>query len=96
MRRNNTEPLKHVLKRFVQAIGGEHKIKEIQLKRNWEELMGKNIAEQTEYMYIKRGVFYIKITSSVVKHELSMMKSQIVERINSDAGETLINEVVFH
>ncbi|MCD4792532.1 MAG: DUF721 domain-containing protein [Bacteroidales bacterium] len=96
MRRNNTEPLKHVLKRFVQAIGGEHKIKEIQLKRNWEELMGKNIAEQTEYMYIKRGVFYIKLRSSVVKHELSMMKSQIVERINSDAGETLINDVVFH
>ena len=95
MRRSNTEPLKDVLKRYVRAIGGEHKIKEIQLKRNWEELMGVNIAEQTEYIYIKKGVFHIKIRSSVVKHELLMMKTQIIERINSDAGETLINDVVF-
>ncbi len=95
MRRNNTEPLKDVLKRFVSAIGGEHKIKEIKLKQNWEELMGKNIAEQTEYIYIKKGVFHLKLRSSVVKHELSMMKTQIIERLNSDAGETLIDDVVF-
>ena len=95
MRRNSTEPLKQVIKRYLQAIGADNKIKEVQLKRNWEEIMGKNIAEQTEYIYIKKGVFHIKIRSSVVKHELLMMKSQIIERLNSDAGETLINDVVF-
>ncbi len=95
MRRNNTEPLKNVIRRYLQAIGADHKIKELQLKRNWEELMGVNIAEQTEYIYIKKGVFHIKLRSSVVKHELSMMKTEIIERLNSDAGETLINDVVF-
>lgn len=96
MRRNNTEPLKHVIKRYLQVIGADKKIKEIQLKRNWEELMGKNISEQTEYIYIKKGVFHIKLRSSVVKHELSMMKTEIIDRLNSDAGETLIDDVVFH
>ena len=95
MRRNSTEPLKQVIKRYLQAIGADNKIKEVQLKRNWEEIMGKNIAEQTEYIYIKKGVFHIKIRSSVVKHELLMMKSQIIERLNSDAGEILINDLVF-
>ena len=95
MRRNNTEPLKDVITRYLRAIGAEHKVKEIQLKKSWEELMGKNISEQTEYIYIKKGVFHLKLRSSVVKHELSMMKTHIIDRLNQEAGETLINDVVF-
>lgn len=95
MRRSNTEPLKDVLKRYVRAIGGERKLKEIQLKRSWENLMGKNIFEQTEYVFIKKGVFYVKLRSSVVKHELMMMRSDITQRLNEEAGETLISDVVF-
>ncbi len=95
MRRNNTEPLKAVIQRYLHAIGAKQKIKEIQLKNNWENLMGANIKEQTEYIFIKKGVFHVKITSSVVKHELSMMKSIIIQRMNNIAGETLINDIVF-
>ncbi len=95
MRRNNIEPLKAVIQRYLHAIGAKQKIKEIQLKNNWENLMGVNIKAQTEYIFIKKGVFYVKITSSVVKHELSMMKSIIIQRMNNIAGETLINDIVF-
>jgi hypothetical protein len=95
MRRSNTEPLKDVLKIYVRAIGGERKLKEIQLKRSWENLMGKNIFEQTEYVFIKKGVFYVKLRSSVIKHELMMMRSDITRRLNEEAGETLISDIVF-
>lgn len=95
MRRNNTEPLKAVIQRYLQAIGAKQKIKEIKLKNSWEELMGANIKAQTEYIFIKQGIFHVKITSSVVKHELSMMKTVIVERMNNIAGEKVISEIVF-
>jgi len=95
MRKYNTEQLKDVLKRYVRAIGGEQKIKELRLKKSWESVMGKNISEQTEYVFIKKGVFYVKLRSSVVKHELMMMRSEITERLNTEAGETLISDVVF-
>ncbi len=95
MRRNNTEPLKNVIQRYLHAIGAKQKIKEIQLRNSWDKLMGVNIAGQTEYIFIKKGVFHIKISSSVVKYELSMMKSVIIERLNTEAGETLISDIVF-
>lgn len=95
MRRNNTEPLKGVIQRYLHAIGAKQKIKEIQLKNSWDKIMGANIKAQTEYVYIKKGVFHIKLRSSVVKHELSMMKSVIIERLNGEAGETVISDIVF-
>lgn len=95
MRKNNTEPLKDVISRYLKAVGGDKKVKEIQLKQKWEELMGRNIAEQTEYININKGVFYIKLRSSVVKHELSLMKTVILDRLNSEAEEKLISEIVF-
>lgn len=95
MRRNNTEPLKNVIQRYLHAIGAKQKIKEIQLRNSWDKLMGVNIAGQTEFIFIKNGIFHIKISSSVVKYELSMMKTVIIERLNTEAGETLINDIVF-
>lgn len=95
MRRNNTEPLREVIQRYLHAIGAKQKIKEIQLKNSWEKLMGVNIAEQTEYIFIKKGVFHVKLNSPVIKHELLMMKSIIIHRLNTIAEETLINDIVF-
>ncbi len=95
MRRNNTEPLREVIQRYLHAIGAKQKIKEIQLKNSWDKLMGANISEQTEFIFIKKGVFHVKLSSPVVKHELLMMKSIIIQRLNNIAEETLINDIVF-
>ena len=95
MRRNNTEPLREVIQRYLHAIGAKQKIKEIQLKNSWDRLMGTNISEQTEYIFIKRGIFHVKLSSPIVKHELLMMKSVIIQRLNNIAKETIINDIVF-
>ena len=95
MRRSNTEPLKTVIQRYLHAVGAKQKIKEIQLKNSWDNLMGANISAQTEYIFIKRGIFHVKLSSPVVKHELLMMKSIIIQRLNNIAEETLINDIIF-
>ena len=95
MRRSNTEPLKDVLKQYLKAIGADKKLKEIRLKNNWEEIMGRSIALKTEKIYINKGIFYVKINSSVLKHELSMMKQAVLDKLNKEAGEKLIYDIKF-
>lgn len=95
MRRTNTEPLKDVIQRFLKIYGGDRKIKEIKLQNSWVKVVGNNVERQTEFIKISKSIFYVKINSSVIKHELLMMKSQIIQRLNEEAGETLINEIVF-
>ncbi len=95
MRRTNTEPLRDVIQRFLKIYGGDRKIKEIKLQNSWGKIVGLNVERQTEFIKISKSAFYVKLSSSVVKHELSMMKSQIIKRLNEEVGETLINEIVF-
>jgi hypothetical protein len=95
MRRSDSEPLKSVLERYIKAIGGEQKIKQIQLMRNWDQLMGKNIHKQTQSIYFKNNIIYLKIRSSVVKHELFMMKSEIIKHLMQNISQIKIDDIVF-
>jgi hypothetical protein len=95
MRRSESEPLKHILQRFIKAIGGEEKIKQIRLQQNWEILMGKNINEQTQKIYFKNNILFLKIRSSVVKHELYMMKTEIIKHLRQSNDQMIIEDIVF-
>ena len=95
MYRSDSESLKNVLDRYIKAIGGEQKIKQIQLVKNWENLMGKNIKEHTQSIYFKNNIIYLKIRSSVVKHELFMMKTEIIRHLVQNIDNIKIDDIVF-
>ena len=95
MYRSDSESLKNVLDRYIKAIGGEQKIKQIQLMKNWENLMGKNINELTQSIYFKNNIIYLKIRSSVVKHELFMMKTEIIKHLVQNIDKIKIDDIIF-
>ena len=93
MRRQNTEPLKEVLERWLKAVGADKKLKEIRLVNQWEEVIGRNIARSTKDIYIKNGILYLEIISPVVKHEILMLKQGIIKKMNEMAGEIIITDL---
>ena len=96
MRRRNTETLKEVIEQYLRAVGADKRLKEIRLSKQWEEIMGRSIAMRTEKIEIRNGIFHIKINSSVVKHELSMIKQELIKKLNDTAGEKLVNDIKFY
>jgi len=93
MKRKNTQPLKEVIDRYLKIIGADKRLKEIRLKEQWEEIIGKNIAAKTEKIVIKDGTVHLLVPSSVVKNELRMVKSEIIRRFNEAAGENIIRDL---
>jgi predicted nucleic acid-binding Zn ribbon protein len=93
MKRKNTQPLKEVIDRYLKIIGADKRLKEIRLKEEWEEIIGKNIAAKTEKIIIKDGIVYLLVPSSIVKNELRMVKSEIIKRFNEAAGENIIRDL---
>lgn len=94
MRKSNSEPLKDILKQYLRAIGAERKMKEIKIKRNWEDIVGRAFASYTEDIYFKNEIFYIRMSSATAKNELMMIRSELVDRLNKEAGEILIKDIV--
>jgi hypothetical protein len=57
--------------------------------------MGSPIAKYTKDVYIKNKRMYVKLTSSVIREELSMGKSKIVNMVNEEIGRVVILDIVF-
>ncbi|MCH7657511.1 MAG: DUF721 domain-containing protein [Bacteroidetes bacterium] len=94
MRKVNTQKIADVIRDYLKETQLEGKLKEVKVVNSWEELVGKAISRRTNRIYIKNGKLYLYMNSSIVKNELLMIREVIIERINSNAGEEIIKEIV--
>lgn len=95
MRKSNTQPLGDVLREYVSAMKFGRKLKEVDVVQSWEKLLGKTIAGYTRNIYLSKKILYVEISSSVVKNELVMMREEIRKRLNEQAGEEMVEKIVF-
>jgi hypothetical protein len=93
MRKSNTEPLKDALNRWLKAVGAEQKLKELNLLKHWEEVVGRTVGNATEKIFIEKSVLYLKFNSPIVKNEVMMTRSIIAKKMNDLSGEILIREI---
>ena len=94
-RSSNQQPLKEVIEDYLAAFKLDTKLTEVKLVSSWERIMGRTISKHTQEIYIKNKILYLKLSSSVLKNELSFGKQKIIELLNKEAGAMVINEVVF-
>jgi predicted nucleic acid-binding Zn ribbon protein len=95
MRKSNTQPLKSVIREYIEALGHKRKLKEVSIVSSWEKLMGKMISNHTKQIYIKNKVLYVHLDSSVLRNELMMQKEKVIDHINDYAGDKIVERVVF-
>lgn len=84
-----------VLSRTIEALPIRKLFREKQILWSWPEIMGKEIAEQSTAVSIEFGVLYLAIQNSVWCHHLSMMKREIMQKVNAFVGEPLVRDIKF-
>ncbi|SFF59941.1 DUF721 domain-containing protein [Sunxiuqinia elliptica] len=95
MRRSNTQKLSEVLRDYIEENKLQKKLTEVDLIASWEQVVGKTIARYTESLRISNGTLFVKTSSPALRSELVMMKEQLKARLNEQAGEQLIKEIIF-
>jgi len=94
MKDNHDHTLKDVFKELIKSYKWEDKLDEVKLINSWENIVGKMIADHTTRMTVKNRVLYINLDSSVIRNELMMARSKIVEAINKEMGAEVIKDLV--
>ena len=95
MKRTNTQTLSDVLKDFFSENPVvERKLAETRLINAWETVIGKTVSRYTENIYIKNRTLYVYLTSAVLKNELSLCRSDLIIKLNKEAGMQAINQIV--
>lgn len=95
MKRDNTELLGDVLRRFLRQEGLETPLNEYRLVDAWKDVVGPTITRYTMNLYIRNQVLYVHLSSSVVRQELLMARSMLVRNLNARVGSQVIVDIVF-
>ncbi len=90
----NTNDIGSLIEQLLRAYGYDAQLKRLKVKEYFKKLVGEQIAKRIENIYIKDKVMIVKISSAVMRNELQYVKSGLIEKINSFAGEEYIEEIV--
>jgi predicted nucleic acid-binding Zn ribbon protein len=95
MRKANDKSMKEAIDQMLQVYKIKQRFDETGIVAAWPNLVGKSVANRTKELFIHNKKLYLRIESSVIKNELMLMRSQIIEKINEGANWTLVDEIVF-
>jgi len=95
MRRSKTLSLGEALGEFISENNFGRKLKEVDIVQSWELLLGKTIAHYTRNIELRNRILFVEISSGVVKNELFMMREEICRKLNENAGENLVDKIIF-
>ncbi len=93
MFRRKVEPLSDILNKFLRDEGIETPLLQRRVINSWDEVVGKTVVRYTGEKYIKGQTLYVKIINPALRQDLTMMRSQIVKRLNKKVGSFVISDI---
>ena len=94
-RSDDTESLGDAISRLLKVYNLEDKLNERAILAEWEQFMGPVVTKYTEKIYFKKNKLTIKLKSSVLREELSLSKTKIIQQLNDKLEKKLIEDIEF-
>jgi predicted nucleic acid-binding Zn ribbon protein len=93
-RTSNNDSIEKLFETILKQNGIWQKFQEQKIINNWKTIVGLKIAKSTTKIEFGGRKLYLYVDSSVLRNELLMLKSNIVDIVNTKAGENIIDDVV--
>ena len=92
---DDAQKIKSILKESISKNALSDGIDTARIQENWSSIMGENISAYTKEVSLQKEVLVVKLSSSVLRQELSYGKEKIVKMINKSLGEDKIQDIRF-
>ena len=89
-------PIDDLLKKFLREQGLETPLLQKHCIDAWETVAGKTVTRFTTEKFIRNQTLFVKITNPALRQDLSMMRSQLVKRLNQEVGAMVVTEIRFY
>lgn len=93
MFKRNVQTLDNVINQFLRKEGLETPLLQKRLIDAWEKVVGTVVERYTGEKFIKNQTLFVKINSPALRSDLSMMRSELVRKLNAEVGSMLITDV---
>ena len=84
-----------MLSRYLSRSGLSGKVEAASAVTEWTERVGPQIAGVTEALRVSENTLFVAVATSAWMMELTLMKGELLRRINAGKTEGKINQIVF-
>ena len=96
MFKRNVHNVKDLILKNLRAQGLETPLLQKRLMDSWSEVAGEFVARYTDGMYIRNQTLYVHLTNPAMRADLSMMRRELVNRLNTHVGSQVIADIRFN
>jgi hypothetical protein len=93
-RNSNESSISEVLQQFIQVNKLESGMDKIDVEQAWKSLMGNGVNSYTQEVILKGTTLYVKLTSAVLREELSYGKQKIIAMLNEELRKEIVKDLV--
>ena len=93
MFKRQVQSLSEVMHQLLRQDGLETPLRQKRLLDAWETVTGSMVARYTGEKFIKNQTLHVKITNPALRQDLSMMRSQLLKRLNAEVGAMVISDI---
>lgn len=87
--------LDKALQDLIGKLGIRARLQEYDAVQAWPEVVGAHIAGVTEAKSIRQGVLVVHAKHPVWRHELSLRKGELRDRLNERLGNAVVKDIRF-
>ena len=93
-RKREADSVKNLMQSFIKENNLTKGMQKLKIEEVWQQLMGAGVVSYTERVELQNKTLIIKLTSSVLREELSYGKEKIIQMINQEMGEELVKRLL--
>ncbi|MFA6233821.1 MAG: DUF721 domain-containing protein [Bacteroidota bacterium] len=88
-----TAPLADVMKKALIQQGLDHGIREQNIFLHWEDIVGTAISKHATPNRLRSGLLWLHVVDAAWRQELSLMRRELVAKINTALGEEIVKDI---
>lgn len=81
--------------RNLRAQGLETPLLQKRLVDSWPKVAGEQVASYTQDIYIRNQTLFVHMTNPALRADLSMMRNELIRKLNTQVGSQVIAEIRF-
>lgn len=91
---DTSEEFGSVLDDYVKALGLKNKLNERKVLELYPQVVGATFARYTTNLVLEHGRLYISLNSSMVRNELMMVRTKLMDSLNKAVGAEVVRDIV--
>lgn len=93
MFRRKVKNLDDIMNTLLREQGLETPLLQRRVLDAWDEVVGPTISGMTADKFISNQTMMVKITNPALRNDLSMMRTEILSKLNSHVGQIVIYDL---